>query len=131
MIGIVVVTHSSLAMELRQAAEMILGPVTAVASISIDRGTSMELARDRLREALAEVDGDRDGVLILTDLFGGTPTNLSVEFLQPGRVEILSGVNLPMVIKAFSERSHRNLTDLTQFLKEYARSAIVRPADLL
>lgn len=69
--------------------------------------------------------------MILTDLFGGTPTNISVEFLEVDHVEILTGVNLPMLIKCISSRSNHKLDGLTQMLREYARNAVMRPSDLL
>lgn len=131
MIGVVVVTHSSLAHELKQAAEMIIGELKFVATISIDRDISMELAKQSLQKALEQVNPDGDGVLILTDLFGGTPTNVSADFLQPGQIEILTGVNLPMLLKCVSARLDHNVEELAILLKDYARNAIMRPAELL
>src|SRR6056297_3561615 len=125
MIGIAVVTHAGLATELCRAAEMIIGPLSAVASVSIDRQTSVEHAREELQQTLERVGAAGNGVLILTDMFGGTPTNLSAEFLQPGRVEILCGVNLPLLLKAVSERANQDLAQLAPFLRNYARGAIV------
>lgn len=130
MIGIAVVAHAGLATELCRAAELILGPLSAVASVSIDRQTSVKHARDELEQTIERVGAAGKGVLILTDMFGGTPTNLSAEFLQPGRVEILCGVNLPLLIKAVSERSNQELAQLAPFLRDYTRSAIVLPTDL-
>ena len=131
MIGIAVVTHAGLATELCRAAEMIIGPLSAVASVSIDRQTSVEHAREELQQTLERVGAAGNGVLILTDMFGGTPTNLSAEFLQPGRVEILCGVNLPLLLKAVSERANQDLAQLAPFLRNYARGAIVQPTDFL
>jgi PTS system mannose-specific IIA component len=131
MIGIAVVTHAGLATELCRAAEMILGPLSAVASVSIDRQTAVEHAREELQQTIERVGAAGNGVLILTDMFGGTPTNLSAEFLQPGEVEILCGVNLPMLIKAVRERSNQDLAQLGLFLRDYGRAAIVLPTDLL
>lgn len=131
MIGIVIVTHSGLAHELRHAAEMILGELKAVQTISIDRGMSLDLAKASLQKAIQQVNDDGDGVIILTDLFGGTPTNVSAEFLQPGTLEILTGVNLPMLIKCVSARWDYPVEGLAIMLKDYARNAIMRPAELL
>ncbi len=131
MIGIVVVTHAGLARELLQAAELILGPLEKVDAVSIDRDMSVDIAKDQLQQAIINVGGTGAGVLILTDLFGGTPTNISAEFLAPGKVEILAGVNLPMVIKSASARLSYDLDGLTGLLKEYGKNAIMRPAEIL
>jgi PTS system mannose-specific IIA component len=131
MIGIVIVTHSALAAELRDAAELILGRLSAVETVSIDREMSVDIAKEQLKKAIAQVGEDGDGVIVLTDLFGGTPTNISAEFLEKDRVEILTGVNLPMLIKCVGARSGNGLEDLATLLKDYARDAIIRPAELL
>jgi PTS system mannose-specific IIA component len=131
MIGLVVVTHARLAAELLATAEMVIGPVAAAMAVSIDRGLSVESARDQLAEAISRVGGDGDGVLILTDMFGGTPTNISAEFLENPAVEILTGVNLPMLIKAVTSRGGGDVNTLAAMLKEYARSAVMRPSELL
>lgn len=131
MIGIVVVTHARLAVELRYAAELILGPLAALETISIDRDMALEQAKSQLTQSLGRAGRDGDGVIILTDLFGGTPTNISVEFLKKNQVEILTGVNLPMLIKCVSARTETDLDRLASYLKGYARDAIMRPADLL
>jgi mannose PTS system EIIA component len=131
MIGIVLVTHAGLADELVHAAELILGPLDAVAAVSISREMSVDTAKEKLQNALKMVDENNAGVMILTDLFGGTPTNISAEFLQDGTVEILTGVNLPMLVKAVSARLTHDLDGLVVLLKDYAQNAIMRPAELL
>ena len=131
MIGIVTVTHAGLARELLHAAELIIGPMELVEAVSIDRGMSIETAQEQLQQVVGLIGADGDGVLILTDLFGGTPTNISAELLCPGAVEIITGVNLPMLIKSISARANMDLGGLTGLLKEYGRSAIMRPAELL
>lgn len=131
MIGAVIVTHSRLAEELRRAAEMILGPLAALQVVNIEQETSVENAKKDILDAVHQVGADGDGVLILTDLFGGTPTNISAELLQPGVVEILTGVNLPMILKFASARPGINLEELVVLLKDYTRTTIVRPLDLL
>ena len=131
MIGIVVVTHASLADEILNAAELILGPSQGVEAVSIDREMAVEVAQEKLHQAVALVGKDGDGTIILTDLFGGTPTNISVELLQEGVVEILTGVNLPMLIKGIGSRSDHNLDELAALLKDYGKNAIIRPAELL
>jgi PTS system mannose-specific IIA component len=131
MIGIIIITHSGLARELLQVAEMILGPLTAVKTVSIDRDMSVEVAKEELQLAIDLVGNDGDGVMILTDLFGGTPTNISVDFLQEGFIEILTGVNLPMLIKCAGARVGQSVDGLASLLKDYARNSIMRPSDLL
>lgn len=131
MIGVVVVTHAAVAGELLNAAEMILGSLPAVESISIDRDMAVDSAKEQLTQAIKRVGNDGDGVMILTDLFGGTPTNISVEFLESDQVEILTGVNLPMLIKCAGIRAGHDLKGLAAFLQDYSRTAIMRPADLL
>ncbi len=130
MIGIVVITHSKLAQELLTAAEMIVGPFPAAKAISVDRGACIDTAKQQLREVLDEVGAAGQGAIILTDMFGGTPTNISAEFLSD-QVEILCGVNLPMLIKCVHARATMELPALAAMLKDYACSAVVRPAELL
>ncbi|MCD6188242.1 MAG: PTS system fructose subfamily IIA component [Desulfuromusa sp.] len=131
MIGIVVVTHAGLADEIRYAAELILGPQQGVEAVSIDRGMSVEVAKEKLHQAVDLVGKDGDGTMILTDLFGGTPTNISVELLQEGVVEIVTGVNLPMLIKGISARANQNLDELAALITDYGKEAIIRPVELL
>jgi PTS system mannose-specific IIA component len=103
MIGIVVVTHGQLARELVAAAEMIVGDIPNVTAVSIGWQESPEDAEREIEAAIARVDSGR-GTVILTDMFGGTPTNLSLAFLEKGRVEVVTGVNLPMLIRVASLR---------------------------
>ena len=131
MIGVIIATHSNLAHELLHTAEMILGPPQLVAPVSIDRDVSVELARQQMQQEFERVNRDGDGVIILTDLFGGTPTNISVDFLVAGQVEILTGVNLPMLLKCINTRGGMRVDELAGMLKEYARNAILRPSELL
>ncbi|NOQ51253.1 MAG: PTS system fructose subfamily IIA component [Desulfuromonadaceae bacterium] len=131
MIGIVVVAHSRLAQELIATAEMIIGSAPLLAAVSIDREVSVDAAQEELRQVLGIVGSDGDGVIILTDMFGGTPTNISAEFLQSQKVEILTGVSLPMLLKSVSARHGENLEGLAVLLKEYAKNAIMRPAEML
>ena len=131
MIGIVVVTHAGLADELIQATQLILGPLKRVESLSIGREMSLDTAKEKLHQVIAQVGKDGDGIIILTDLFGGTPTNISAELLQEGVVEILTGVNLPMLIKGVGSRMNQNLDGLVTLLKEHGKNAIIRPSELL
>ncbi|MFO7766450.1 MAG: PTS sugar transporter subunit IIA [Pelovirga sp.] len=131
MIGVVIVTHSHMATELCRAAEMILGPLDAVAAVNIEPETAVDTARNQVFEAFNEVGASGDGVLIMTDLFGGTPTNISVELLEKGHVDILTGVNLPMILKCVNLRLTCRFEDIAVQLAEYARTSIIRPLELL
>lgn len=131
MIGIVVVTHARMAAELCRAAEMILGPQVALAAVNIEPETSVDTARNLVFEAVSVAGSGGDGVLIMTDLFGGTPTNIGAELLEEGNVDILTGVNLPMLLKGASLRLTCGLEELAVQLSEYARTAIIRPVELL
>lgn len=131
MIGLIILTHGQMAAESLRAAEMIVGPIDCCRAISIDRSCSIEDATGNLAEALSEVGKDNAGVLILTDLFGGTPTNIAADYLEDGCVDILTGFNLPLLIKASSARHQMNLSALADFLRGYGQQAIIRPAELL
>jgi PTS system mannose-specific IIA component len=131
MIGIVVVTHSSLAQEFITAAEMIVGPAPLLQAVSIDRAVAVDTAQRHLQEALDVVGKDGDGVILLTDMFGGTPTNISAEFLQDQHVEIVTGINLPMLLKCISARHAQAVPELAGLLKDYGRKAVMRPSELL
>jgi len=113
MVGIVIVTHSQLGDALIDAAEFILGtrPDTMV-SVSINLKENVDKLRKKISEAIKEVDRNK-GILILTDMFGGTPSNLSYSFLEEGKVEVISGVNLPILIKAADfQKKEIDLCDL-------------------
>ncbi len=131
MIGLVIFTHGQLAAECLHAAEMIIGPVSVCRALSMDRTHSVEDTTEVLAGALRDVGADGDGVLVLTDMFGGTPTNIAAGFLAEDQIDILTGVNLPMLIKAVSARSQMDLTALAEFLCDYGQQAIRRPAQLL
>ena len=130
MIGLVVLTHGQMAAECLRAAEMIIGPIAAARAVSIDRSWSVEEASSALDRALTEVD-EGSGVLVLTDMFGGTPTNIAAGFLEERHIDILAGVNLPILIKAAGARLQMDLAPLTEFLRDYGRQAVLRPIDLL
>jgi PTS system mannose-specific IIA component len=103
MVGLIVATHGKLAEELLHTAEGIVGPVACAAAVSVDATTSVEEARARLAAAIHQVGQDGDGVLVLTDMFGGTPTNLALTFLDE-KIEVVTGVNLPMLLKLAGTR---------------------------
>jgi PTS system mannose-specific IIA component len=109
-VGILLVTHGRLGQELRQIAEHIVGPKPQLRTVSIalDNSEPIELARERILEQLEILD-QGCGVLILTDMFGGTPSNLSVSVMKPGQIEVVAGVNIPTLIKSISMSSTCNL----------------------
>jgi PTS system mannose-specific IIA component len=127
MIGIVVVSHGRLAEELVNAAKTIVGEIPAIAAVSIGWSSDMDAAREAIGRALSEVGGE--GALILTDMFGGTPTNVSLSFLAP-KIEIVTGVNLPMLIK-LSTRRVGELATVARTIREQARESIVVASELL
>ena len=99
-------------------------------ALSIDPSESPELLRDKVARAIAQMDLG-DGVLILTDLFGGTPTNLSLSFLEEGKVEVVTGLNLPMIIKAINSRAGQDLKTLAHLASEAAKESIFLAGDVL
>jgi PTS system mannose-specific IIA component len=119
-IGIVVVTHGQLARELVAAAEMIIGEIPNVTSVSIGWHDSPDDAQREIEQAIARAESGK-GTVVLTDMFGGTPSNLSMMFLEKGRVEVVTGVNLPMLIKLASLREEDEGDDLLEVAAEAAR----------
>ena len=130
MIGVVVVTHGQLATELVNAAETIVGELPRFAAVSIGWHEDTEDARTEIQQAIARVD-DGEGVLILTDMFGGTPSNLAMTFLVAGRVEVITGVNLPMLIKLVNVPKQSDLLAVARDMREHGRNAIWVASDLL
>jgi PTS system mannose-specific IIA component len=131
MIGIVIVTHSELGDAFIDAAEFILDkkPENVVA-VSIDLTENAAVLRKKIAEGIKKVSGDQ-GVLILTDMFGGTPSNLSYSFLEEGRIEVLSGVNLPIVIKAANAREKMSLGELATALETFGKKSISLASGIL
>ncbi len=132
MIGIVIVTHGQLGNALIEAAELILGNrPEAIESVSIDLKENAEKLRDKIARGIKKVQ-DREGILILTDMFGGTPSNLSYSFLEEGRIEVLSGVNLPVLIQAASLRGKEmNLEKLAADLEIFGKKSISLASGIL
>jgi PTS system mannose-specific IIA component len=130
MIGVVVVTHGQLATELLNAAEMIVGDLPQFTAVSIGWHDEMNDARDEIAQAVERVRGE-EGVLILTDMFGGTPSNLGMTFLEKNRIEVITGVNLPMLIKLAALRSPQDLLAVAREMREHGRNAIWVASDLL
>ena len=126
----VVVTHGQFATELVAAAEMIIGPVAHVTAISIGWQDDVDAARDEVERAIARVSRGA-GVLLLTDMFGGTPTNIASMFLAEGEVEVVTGVNLPMVIKLASQPGGETLAEVARLVRNQGREAIYLAGELL
>ncbi len=131
MIGIVIVTHSQLGDALIDAANFIIGTrPEAIVSVSIDLNENAEKLRKKIAEGIKKVDR-KEGVLILTDMFGGTPSNLSYSFLEEGRVEVISGVNLPILIKAVNTRKGMELGKLAVALEAFGKKSISLASGIL
>ncbi|OYT72876.1 MAG: hypothetical protein CFK52_03485 [Chloracidobacterium sp. CP2_5A] len=129
-VGGVIITHGQLAMELLHAAEMIVGDLSHVRAVSIDWHDDVETARGLIERAIAQADQGA-GTLVLTDLFGGTPTNLVMTYAGPARVEVVTGVNLPMVIKLATASSDWSLLDVARCVTEQGRKNIHLASELV
>ena len=130
MIGIVLVTHGRLAAEFLAALEHVVGPQQQVAAVCIDADDNMEKRRTEIIERVGEVDSG-DGVVLLTDMFGGTPSNLAISVLDRANVEVIAGVNLPMLIKLASVRNEMPLADAVVQAQEAGRKYINVASQLL
>ena len=130
MIGVVVVTHGQLAVELVNAAETIVGDLPNFFAVSIGWHEDVQDAREEIAAAIEKVR-QPGGVLLATDMFGGTPSNLGLTFLEQDKVEIVTGVNLPMLIKAASMKDAASLTEVARTLREHGKNAIWVASDLL
>jgi len=123
MIGLVIVTHGGLANEFRAALEHVVGPQKLLETVSIGPEDDMELRRRDILSAVQRADGG-SGVVLLTDMFGGTPSNLSISIMDEARVEVIAGVNLPMLIKLATIRSETELVKAVDLAKEAGRKYI-------
>ncbi len=131
MIGILIVSHRQLGDALIDCVEFILGErPEAMDSISIDLRENAGVLRTKIEKGIKQVNTEQ-GVLILTDMFGGTPSNLSYSFLEDGLVEVISGVNLPMLIKAVGMREEKALTDLAEYLENFGKRSISLASGIL
>ncbi len=129
-IGGVIVSHGQLANEILAAAEQVIGEIPHIAAVSIGWHDNVEAAQDEIERAIKGVSQEK-GVLLLTDMFGGTPTNISAMFIKEGEVEVVTGVNLPMVIKLASQSTEMSLCDMADSVKEQGKESIYRAANLL
>lgn len=131
MIGIVIVTHCQLGEALIEAATFIFGKrPEAATSVSVDLNQKADSLRKKIADGIKSVD-QKSGVLILTDMFGGTPSNLSYSLLEEGRVEVISGVNLPILIKALDSRKDTMLPELAEMLVNYGKKSISQASAIL
>ena len=131
MIGVVIVTHSQLGEAFIEAAEFIIGtrPDTMV-SVSINLNEHADKLREKIAKSIKTVNRHK-GVLILTDMFGGTPSNLSYSFLEEGRVEVISGVNLPILVQAINKRKEMELSELAKSLEAFGKKSISLASGIL
>jgi len=129
-VGGVIVSHGKIANELLAAAETVVGSLDHIAAVSIGWHDDVEASREQISRAIKDVSLG-NGVLLLTDMFGGTPTNISAMFIKENEVEIVTGVNLPMVIKLASQNRETTLSDLAREVEEQGKQSIYRTGALL
>ena len=129
-VGVVIVTHYRLGQEFLQALRLIVPEAPEYHAVAIEPDQSVESMRLAIDRALRAADRGQ-GVLVLTDMFGGTPSNISLSFLEDRRVEVVTGVNLPMLIKLATLRSEKSLEDLAVFIKDYGRRNISVAREIL
>jgi PTS system mannose-specific IIA component len=130
MIGLILVTHGRLAQEFLVAMEHVVGTQQNIETIAIGPNDDMEQRRADIAAAIAKVDGGK-GVIVLTDLFGGTPSNLAISLLEAGRVEVIAGVNLPMLIRLEGARRSMNVRDAVAAARDAGQKYISVASDLL
>lgn len=131
MVGVVVVTHCHLGKELIAAAQLVLGEdLKQFQSVSIDPKEGSEEIREKIIDAIRKVDGGK-GVLILTDMYGGTPSNISLSFLGDKKIEVITGVNLPMLLKLATYQDEKDLDELAVFITDYGQRNINLASEVL
>ncbi len=131
MVGLVIATHGKLGEELLNAVEMIIGPVRNARSIAVSRESSLEDIRREMQGAIQAAGTENQGVIIMTDMFGGTPANVGLTFLEPDKIEVLTGINLPMVLKFFNSQEGIALDELAGILKTYGQQSISLASEYL
>jgi PTS system mannose-specific IIA component len=129
MVGLVIVCHEDMGAELVRAAEMIVGKIEAVETVSVKQDSAPETLRDRIQSTIKKVDRKK-GVMLFTDMFGGTPSNIALAFLGDS-VEVVSGVNLSMIIKFANHRDEKALPELARLVQEAAQKSIVIASQML
>ena len=130
MIGVLITTHGNLGSELIKAAELIRGSLKGIVHISVDQTKEVEDLKKEISTAMKKLDQGQ-GVLILTDLFGGTPSNISLSFMKEGKVEVITGVNLPMLLKLPDIREGTSLKEFAQVIKDYGIKNISLASEIL
>ena len=130
MIGIILVTHGNLAIEFRQAVEHVVGQQKNLQAIAIGADDNMETRRKDIVKAVSQVDTGC-GVIILTDMFGGTPSNLAISIMQPGEIEVIAGVNLPMLVKLASVRCNCDMAQAIEAARDSGRKYITVASEML
>lgn len=130
MVGVIVITHGNLGSELIKATELIKGDLKGAHAISVDAAKGVENLKKEITTAIKKVDSGH-GVLILTDLFGGTPSNISLSFLKEHKVEVVTGVNLPMMLKISERQEDMNLGDFAAFIRNYGKKNIYLASEIL
>ena len=129
-VGVVIVTHYRLGEEFLQALRLIIPDAPEFGSVSIEPDQPVNQMFEAISEALKEADSG-EGVLVLTDVFGGTPSNMSLSFLHEHRVEVVTGLNLPMLIRLATRRDEKPLEELASFIKEYGQRNISVASELI
>ncbi|MBN2438537.1 MAG: PTS sugar transporter subunit IIA [Deltaproteobacteria bacterium] len=130
MIGVLITTHGNLGSELIKAAELIRGTMKGIIPVSVDQTKGVEDLRKEISTAIKKLDQGQ-GVLILTDLFGGTPSNISLSFMKAGKVEVITGINLPMLLKLPDIRGNMSLKEFAQNIKDYGIKNISLASEIL
>jgi PTS system mannose-specific IIA component len=130
MIGILIVTHKELAEALMSIYDLILGSREGICPVSLDPNAPPEVSRDQIQRGLGQVNNG-NGVIILTDMLGGTPSNLTLPFLQEGKVEVITGVNLPMLMKLSQIREAKDLKEAALALKQSGQKGITVASEVL
>jgi PTS system mannose-specific IIA component len=130
MIGVLITTHGNLGDELIKAAELIKGPINGLSYVSVDQTKGVEDLKKEIGNAIKKLDKGK-GVLILADLFGGTPSNISLSFMKDGKVEVVTGVNLPMLLKLPELKEEMSLKEFACFIKDYGKKNISLASEIL
>lgn len=130
MIGVVVITHGIIGKEMIRVAKSIMKQDYPFASVSVEHDESTEKTRSKIEAAMQEVSS-QEGILLMTDMFGGTPTNICLSFLKEKQCEVITGVNLPMLLKMASVPQNQSLVDAAKFIQDYGQKHISRAYDVL
>ncbi len=131
MVGLIIAAHGGIAAEMLRSAASIMGSLPQARAFAIEPGADIEAIHTQLQDAVAEVNPEGDGVIIMTDMFGGTPANISNRFLKNPKVEIINGVNLPMVLKFCGSRNSMPVKTLADFLLRYGKKSIINTREIL